>query len=101
VSQKREIAVYFDKHAYVIKIYSERSEPHVLELGIGTGKLSSYLLGAHDALRLTGIDVSRRMLEYAGRARHCVIDISRFSVEHRVFCEKKDRAGQKACPRLS
>lgn len=50
---------------YVQLATARCDELHILELGIGTGKLTRYLLEADPRARVTGVDVSPRMLENA------------------------------------
>jgi ubiquinone/menaquinone biosynthesis C-methylase UbiE len=88
-----EITNYFDRHAsrydelietvafqlddayrylaeYVSSVHPTRTGLRVLELGIGTGKFTKYLLQANPTAVVTGVDASAQMIEIA---RHNLI----------------------------
>jgi SAM-dependent methyltransferase len=85
-----EITNYFDRHAsrydelietvafqlddayrylaeYVSSVHPTRTGLRVLELGIGTGKFTKYLLQANPTAVVTGVDASAQMIEIARR----------------------------------
>jgi SAM-dependent methyltransferase len=56
---------YFAKYIRAATSHIE-GDVRVLELGIGTGKLTEHILGGHARSTVVGIDTSPRMLEKAG-----------------------------------
>jgi SAM-dependent methyltransferase len=105
---EREIPCYHEMHRVIRDVFPYDNcieELRYLELGIGTGNLTKYIIEAYTNIRVDGYDISPQMLEiarsklqnYSGRVRlHCadVFEVE-FSNNYHVatifLCEDQER----------
>lgn len=74
---------------YLAQCFGEARELRILELGIGTGKLTAFLLDRLGSAHVTGVDISSAMLDraranlrrHAGRVTLQCSDFARASIE--------------------
>ena len=66
------------------------AHPHVLEVGIGTGRIAVPL--AEAGVRITGIDISEKMLDVL-RSKNAAIDVMYAEAAHQPFRAKSFDAG--------
>jgi SAM-dependent methyltransferase len=94
---EREIPCYHELHRVIRDVFpydDTIQELRYLELGIGTGNLTKYIIEAHANIRVDGYDISHQMLEIAHSKLQNYSEVS-FSNNYHVasifLCEDQER----------